>query len=477
MLENLKEIKPDIWEIPKSEKMRVPARLYVSGDMLEQVLKDRSLWQLRNVATLPGIQKYSLAMPDIHEGYGFPIGGVAATNLNDGVISPGGIGYDINCGIRILKTKFSIDDIKGKINFLSKEIYNEVPSGVGKGGKVKLSFSDLDKVLNNGCKWALKEGYATDNDLQFTESNGSLASADSVAVSDYAKKRGFDQLGTMGAGNHFIEIDEVSEIFDEETARAFGLRKGQIVIQIHTGSRGLGHQVATDFIKKMNVKVRDFGIELPDRELSCVPISSCEGEEYFTAMSAAANFAWVNRQLITWEVRQAWKNVFGSAGGNLDLLYDVAHNIAKIEEHSIDGQKRKVMVHRKGATRAFPAYHPELPKDYRAVGQPVLIPGSMGTSSYILVGQPGSMEQSFGSCCHGSGRLLSRTAARKVAGGEEIKSELNQKGITVQTGSLKGLSEESPYAYKDVNSVVNVVEQTGIAKKVVKLRPVAVVKG
>jgi len=477
MIENLEEISPGIWEIPKTDKMNVPARLYLSADMLKQVSKDRSLWQLRNVATLPGIKKYSLAMPDIHEGYGFPIGGVAATDLYDGVISPGGIGYDINCGIRLLKTKFSVDEIKHKINHISKEIYNEVPSGVGKGGKVKLSINELDKVLEKGCKWAVKEGYATDKDLQFTESNGSLATADSKAVSTNAKNRGYDQLGTMGAGNHFIEIDEINEILDEESSRAFGLKHGQAVIQIHTGSRGLGHQVATDFIKRMNLKVKDYGFELPDRELSCVPISSDDGEEYFAAMSAAANFAWVNRQLITWEVRKAWKSVFSSSGGQLDLLYDVAHNIAKIEEYVIDGQKCKVMVHRKGATRAFPAHHPEIPKEYRNVGQPVLIPGSMGTFSYVLVGQPGSLEQSFGSCCHGSGRLLSRTAANKLASGEQVRTELLKKGIAVQTGSLKGLSEESPHAYKDVNSVVNVVEQTGIAKRVAKLKPVAVIKG
>ncbi|ROL58916.1 RtcB family protein [Bacteroidetes/Chlorobi group bacterium ChocPot_Mid] len=477
MIENLIEIKPNIWEIPQSEKMSVPARLYAEESMLGQIKNDKSLLQLRNVATLPGIQMYSLAMPDIHEGYGFPIGGVAATDLKNGVISPGGIGYDINCGVRLLKTKISLEDIKSKINLIAKEIYNQVPSGVGKAGKVKLSFNDLDKVLNNGCKWALKEGYATDNDLQFTESNGSLDSADSKAVSDYAKKRGFDQLGTMGAGNHFIEINFVADILDSETASCFGLSKGQIVIQIHTGSRGLGHQVATDYIKTMTSKVKDYGFDLPDRELSCVPIFSDTGQQYFAAMSSAANFAWVNRQIITWELRHAWKNIFGPFGGNLDLLYDVAHNIAKIEEHTINGKNKNVMVHRKGATRAFPPNHKDLPKEFKSAGQPVLIPGSMGTSSWVLAGQQGSMQQSFGSCCHGSGRLLSRTAAKKVASGEQIKSELNQKGIIVQTGSLKSLSEESPYAYKDVLSVVNIVEQTGIAKRVAKLIPLAVIKG
>ncbi|MFC2131370.1 RtcB family protein [Bacteroidota bacterium] len=477
MKDLLKQKTPYLWEIEKEGTMRVPARIYVSENMIEQVMKDRSVWQLRNVASLPGIQKYSLVMPDVHEGYGFPIGGVAATDLDDGVISPGGIGYDINCGIRVLKTKFDHSEIRTKINHIAKEIHQTVPSGVGRGGKVKLSMRDVDNVLNRGCKWALKEGYATDSDLRFVESNGSLTSADSAAVSERAKQRGNDQLGTMGAGNHFIEIDVVQHIYDEEAAKAFGLKEGQIVIQVHTGSRGLGHQVATDYIKTMVSKVKSYGIELPDRELSCVPVSSHDGEEYFAAMSAAANYAWVNRQVITWEVRQAWRNIFGSAGGNLQLLYDVAHNIAKIEEHTIDGSKRKVMVHRKGATRAFPALHPEVPVEYRQVGQPVLIPGSMGTASYILAGLPGSMEQSFGSACHGSGRLLSRTAARKMAAGEDIKAQLNTQGISVQTGSMKGLSEEAPHAYKDVESVVDVVEMAGIARKVVRLKPLAVVKG
>jgi tRNA-splicing ligase RtcB (3'-phosphate/5'-hydroxy nucleic acid ligase) len=477
MKEELKQINSVLWEISKSGDMRVPARLYASADMMDSVKRDRSLWQLRNVATLPGIQKYSLVMPDVHEGYGFPIGGVAATDLNDGVISPGGIGYDINCGIRVLKSKFDKDEIKAKINHIAKEIYHEVPSGVGKGGKIKLSPRDMNNVLNKGCKWAQKEGFATDNDLPFIESNGTLSTADADAVSQRAKERGRDQLGTMGAGNHFVEIDFIQHIYDEDAAKAFGLRAGQIVIQIHTGSRGLGHQVATDYIKTMISKVNQYGIKLPDRELSCVPISSPEGEQYFAAMSAAANFAWANRQLITHEVRRAWQNIFGSSGGNLSLLYDVAHNIAKIEEHDINGVKEKVMVHRKGATRAFPAGHPEVPKEFRHIGQPVLIPGSMGTASYILAGLPGSMDQTFGSACHGSGRLLSRTAARKKARGEEIREELNAMGITIQTGSMKGLSEEAPHAYKNVESVVDVVEQAGIAKKIARMKPLAVIKG
>jgi tRNA-splicing ligase RtcB len=477
MLEKLKQISEVIWELPAEGDMKVPARVYSSKDMLKLIDKDKSLVQLRNVATLPGIQKYSLVMPDVHEGYGFPIGGIAATDLENGVISPGGIGYDINCGIRLLKSKLFIQDIKKSMNHLSKEIFESVPSGVGKGGKIKLPEKEMDKVLESGCKWAVKEGYATKEDIENIESKGSLTNADSSTVSSQAKKRGFDQLGTMGAGNHFIEINVVQHIFDEVVAKVFGLKEGQIVIQLHTGSRGLGHQVASDYIKLMVNKSNYYGFKLPDRELSCVPISSEDGQNYFSAMSGAANFAWVNRQIITWELRQAWKNVFGSAGGQLELLYDVAHNIAKIEEHNINGIIKDVMVHRKGATRAFPANHSEVPKAYRSVGQPVLIPGSMGTASYILVGQQGSMEQSFGSCCHGSGRVLSRTAAKKRISGEDLKSNLNNMGITVQTGSLSGLAEEAPDAYKDVEMVVDVVELAGIAKKVARLKPLAVIKG
>ncbi len=477
MREKLKQVTPFIWEIEKEGTMRVPARLFSSEEMLPIIENDRSLWQLSNTATLPGIQNFALAMPDVHEGYGFPIGGVVANDLDDGVISPGGIGYDINCGIRVLKSKFDYDEIKTKIGHLSKEIYRNVPSGVGKGGPIKLVKDDINRVLRDGCKWALKEGYANAEDLEHMESNGTMQTADPDAVSNRAKDRGSNQLGTMGAGNHFVEIDVVDEVLDEEADRAFGLRKNQVVIQIHTGSRGLGHQVATDYIKVMVSNVKKYGINLPDRELSCVPISSPEGKRYFAAMSAAANYAWTNRQLITWETRKAWKNVFGDSGGQLSLLYDVAHNIAKMEEHTINNQKKKVLVHRKGATRAFPANHRETPKKYKAVGQPVLIPGSMGTGSYILVGLPGAMDLTFGSACHGSGRTMSRSAARKKVRGEHIRDEMRGKGIAVESGSMRGLAEESPIAYKDVNSVVNVVEQAGIAKRVVKLKPLGVTKG
>ncbi len=468
-----------LWEIPKStrEDMLVPAWIFASEKLLGLVFRDRSIQQLMNVTTLPGIQTRAVVMPDVHEGYGFPIGAVASTDIADGVISPGGIGYDINCGIRLLKTKISHEDIHNKIDELSIEINRQVPSGVGKGGSLKLTQNDLDDVLNKGCRWAVKHGYADEDDLKYIESFGSLESADSKAVSPRAKERGSNQLGTMGAGNHFVEVDVVESIFDADAAKVFGLFNGQIVIQIHTGSRGLGHQVASDYIKKMIGTLKSFGYDLPDRELACAPISSPVGEEYFAAMSAAANYAWTNRQLITHEVRTAWKNVFGSNGGYVSLLYDVAHNIAKIEEHTINNEKRHVMVHRKGSTRAFPAGHPEVTPEYRNIGHPVLIPGSMGTASYVLVGQPKNMEQSFGSTCHGSGRTMSRTAARKRIFGKDLFTKLKNMGIFVQTGSLKGLAEEAPDAYKDVESVVEVVHNAGIATKVARLRPLAVVKG
>ncbi len=473
------QISPVIWEVPKGTKdfMNVPARIFASEDMLSLVMRDRTLVQLINVTSLPGIISYAMVMPDAHEGYGFPIGAVAATDLSDGVISPGGIGYDINCGIRLLKSNLSIDDIKDKIDDLAKEIYRYVPSGVGRAGRLQLSNAEMEKVLNLGCKWAENNLYTDENDLKYIESGGCLDSADASAVSKNAIDRGRDQLGTMGGGNHFVEVNRVQKIYDDEAAHVYGLEENQIVIQIHTGSRGLGHQVATDYIKQMIALAPQYGITLPDRELSCVPISAPEGQTYFAAMSAAANFAWTNRQLITWEIRQAWKNVFGDSRGKLSILYDVAHNIAKVEEHTVNGEKRKVMVHRKGATRAFPAGHPEVTPEYRSIGQPVLIPGSMGTSSYVLAGLKGSMEHSFGSTCHGAGRLMSRTAARKQIKGDELKEELNEKGINIQTGSLKGLAEEAPAAYKNVESVVDVVEQAGIAKKIVKLKPVAVIKG
>lgn len=477
--QNLKQLSDILWELPKSfrEDMRVPARIYATAEMLESIIQDRSLQQLANVATLPGIQKAALVMPDVHEGYGFPIGGVAAASYPDGIISPGGIGYDINCGVRLLKSQHTADDLAKFIEPLSKEIFRQVPSGVGRSGFLKLSTKELDRVLEQGARRVIADGYGEQEDLQQIESNGTIPGADARSVSLEAKKRGHDQLGTMGAGNHFVEVDKITEVFDEKIASNYGLFENQIVFLIHTGSRGLGHQVATDYIRKMMKVLSHYNITLPDRELACVPFSSPEGRAYFEAMAAAANFAFSNRQLITWEIRQAWKKVLGASSEPLTILYDVAHNIAKIEEHQVNGHKQKLIVHRKGATRSFPPGNSELPEHFRESGQPVLVPGSMGTYSYVLSGTQKSMEESFGSTCHGAGRQMSRHAARKKIAGDQLIRQLHDEGIIIQAGSFRGVAEEAPFAYKDVQSVVDVVDRAGIAKKVAKLRPLAVVKG
>lgn len=473
----LTKITPYIWEVPKGllHGMHVPARIYATERMLDEVFNDKTITQLANVATLPGIVGTALAMPDAHEGYGFPIGGVAATALPDGVISPGGIGYDINCGVRLLRSQVALADIEQRLEVLAQRIYQTVPSGVGEGGELKLSSIELDAVLRHGVAWMVKQGYATESDQRHIESHGVLDDANPDNVSEQAKKRGADQLGTIGAGNHFIEVDVVEQVYDDAVAQAFGLWKGQVVILIHTGSRGLGHQVATDHIKIMMGAMPRYGIVLPDRELACVPFSSPEGESYFAAMAAAANFAWANRQMITHLIRQAWSKEFGEAS-KLSVVYDVAHNIAKVETHLIDGKKQKVIVHRKGATRAFGPGHPEVVEDYRHVGQPVLIPGSMGTASYVLAGTEAGM-QSLGSCCHGAGRRMSRMAAKRSIHGKQLKEDLERAGIYVAAGSYAGLAEEAPSAYKDVDDVIDVVCGVGIARKVVKLRPKAVIKG
>lgn len=475
----LKQITPYVWEAPQSTRgdMRAPARVYATREMLDAVFGDRTLDQLVNVATLPGIQGRAMVMPDAHEGYGFPIGGVAATEYPDGVISPGGIGYDINCGVRLLRSTVSFDEIKDQIPTLAHQMNRAIPSGVGRGGRLKLKHRELDQVLREGAGWMVKQGFGSSEDLRHIESNGVLTDADPAAVSDHAKKRGLDQVGTMGAGNHFVEIDRIDEIYDETVAAAFGLRLNQVVILIHTGSRGLGHQVATDYIKRMVKKLPEYGIELPDRELACAPLSSPEGSAYFKAMCAAANFAWANRQMITHSIRESWSEVLGSGKGRLSVVYDVAHNIAKIEEHEIDGVKKKLIVHRKGATRAFPPGHPELASEYRALGQPVIIPGSMGTASYVLVGAEGSMRESFGSSCHGAGRRMSRRQAKRTVHGRELIHQLAGEGIHVEAGSISGVAEEAPLAYKDVAEVVDVVHGAGIARKVARLRPQAVIKG
>jgi tRNA-splicing ligase RtcB len=477
--EQLTKVHDYLWEIPMGTRkgMRVPAHVYALDDMLDALLQDRSLEQLMNVATLPGIQKVAMVMPDAHEGYGFPIGGVAATRHPDGVISPGGIGYDINCGVRLLVSELSFEDVKDHLDDLSKELFQQVPSGVGKGGDIKLSGAEIDEVLRLGAQWAVINGFGEADDLQYIESHGKLDNADPRCVSLNAKKRGHDQLGTIGAGNHFVEVDKVSKIFDERTATAFNLRTNQVVILIHTGSRGLGHQVATDYLRLMVNVMADYGIELPDRELACVPFNSKEGQDYFRAMAAAANFAWCNREVISWEIRNAWRNVLGEAGGKLKLLYDVAHNIAKIEDHRLNGGLQKVIVHRKGATRAFGPGAEEIPEVFRHIGQPVLIPGSMGTASYVLVGTEKGMETTFGSTCHGAGRRMSRRAAKREVDAPQLKEQLLAEGIHVQAGSYKGIAEEAPIAYKDVDMVVETVHRAGIAMKVAKLRPVAVIKG
>lgn len=453
-----------LWEIPRffRNDMRVPARFYASDAMLDQILADRSLDQLVNVATLPGIAGYALAMPDIHEGYGFPIGGVAAFDPEEGIISPGGIGYDINCGVRLLATQVSYDGIRGRIADLAREIYRQVPSGVGRGNRLTFAGAQLDRVLRGGAPCMVELGYGLPEDTGHIESGGVLDAADPSNVSPQAKQRGYDQLGTMGSGNHFVEIDRVDTVYDHAAAGRMGLFEGQVVIQLHTGSRGLGHQIATDAIRIMNRVMPDYGITVSDRELACAPFRSPEGQHYFSAMSAGANFAWANRQLITWEIREAWKVVID--GDPLRVVYDVAHNIAKLETHEIEGRRRMLLVHRKGATRAFP-------------GQPVIIPGSMGTFSFVLEGLPVSMHKSFGSSCHGAGRSMSRNKAKHMVQGSRLRKDLEAQGIAVQAGSMSGLAEEAPLAYKDVGEVVGTVVSAGIAGKVARLVPVGIMKG
>ena len=467
------------WEIPASVRkdMRVPAHVFASREIIESLLTDKSLEQLINVTTLPGIQLAAILMPDAHEGYGFPIGGVAATKYPEGVISPGGIGYDINCGVRLLKSDLVFEDVSGHLDQLSKELYKQVPSGVGKGGPIRLKIKEVDKVLRKGAEWAVDHGFGDPRHLEYIESNGRLPEAEPGKVSDMAKRRGHDQLGTIGSGNHFVEVDRVSEIFEPEAADAMGLFSQQVVVLIHTGSRGLGHQNATDYIRLMLEQMEEYGIALPDRELACLPFNSPTGGDYFQSMAAAANYAWCNREVITWEIRQAWAHVFGEAGGDLGLVYDVAHNIAKIEKHMVGNRFEKLIVHRKGATRAFGPQHVELPDKYKGIGQPVLIPGSMGTTSYVLSGGPMSEEKSLGSACHGAGRRLSRRAARRQVQSRQLQDQLRERGIYVKAGSLSGIAEEAPVAYKDVNLVVEAVHQNGLANKVAKLKPLAVIKG
>ncbi len=475
------------YEIPESfrQDMRVSAHFYADEDILEKALADRSLEQLVNTATLPGIVGQALAMPDIHQGYGFPIGGVVATRTPGGVISPGGVGYDINCGVRLLASHLDADEIRPHLQALADALYRHVPSGVGVKGQLHINKGELDRILADGSLWALREGYATRTDIDHTEQNGHMGGADPAKVSGEAKRRGLEQVGTLGSGNHFAEIDVVSKIFDPEASAAYGLRQGQAVVQIHCGSRGLGHQVATDYIESFQRIGTRYGYELPDKQLVCAPLDSPEGQSYLAAMNCAANYAWANRQVLTYRVREAFEEVLAGKAPDweLFLVYDVAHNMAKLETHVVgradgaSGRELKVCVHRKGATRAFGPGHPDVPGAYRAVGQPVLVPGSMGTASYVLAGAAGSMMHTFGSCCHGAGRVMSRAEAKRQVRGEQLRSTLEHDGITIRAGSLAGLAEEAPAAYKDVDRVVAVVEAAGLARIVARLEPLAVIKG
>lgn len=468
------------WEIPQSGKMRTRGLIYASQAMLAEIRADQSLLQVANVATLPGIEGASMAMPDIHWGYGFPIGGVAAFNLTEGIISPGGVGYDINCGVRLLRTNLTRPEIEPHLEELVNALFRSIPCGLGSRRRdLKLNIPSLKEVLRYGAHWAVKNGYGTADDLLHIEAGGQIPGADPELVSDKALERGRDQLGTLGSGNHFVEVGYVQEVFDAQTARFFGLFPDQATIIIHTGSRGLGHQVCDDYIKVMMKAASKYGIELPDRQLCCAPITSPEGERYLAAMAAAANFAFTNRQLITHWVRESFEQVLhlGPRDLGLGLVYDVAHNIAKIETHTVKGITKKLCVHRKGATRAFPSHHPEVPEAYREVGQPVLIPGDMGRYSYVLVGTPKGLEETFGSTCHGAGRLMSRHQALKAAKGRVIVKELADKGIFVRGASRGTIAEEIPEAYKDVENVVEVVHGAGLSRKVAKLHPMGVIKG
>ncbi len=463
--------------IPRSfrEGMTVEGLVYADDELMKAIERDQTLMQIANVATLPGLVGRSLGMPDAHQGYGFAIGGVAAADFEKGVVSAGGVGFDINCGVRLLSSALDVKDVRQHLDGLLNQMFRDIPCGTGKKGIVGLSFEDLEKVLRQGASWAVEHGYGTAFDLEMIEEQGTIRSADAAAVSDRAKQRGRDQLGTLGSGNHFAEVQFVSEIFDAQCANAFGLRKEQVVVLIHTGSRGLGHQVCTDYLEVMQEAMPKYGIRVVDRQLACVPIRSPEGQRYLQAMAAAANFAFANRQMITHWIREAFRRVLGN--GDLPIVYDVAHNIAKEETHKVDGEMKRVLVHRKGATRAFPANRPEIPAAYRDVGQPVLIPGSMGTSSYVLVGTERAMEETFGSSCHGAGRSKSRHAAKKEISAEDLIRQLRDKGIHVRGASKSGLTEENPNAYKDVSQVVDVVHQAGIARKVAKLIPIGVIKG
>ena len=463
--------------IPKSYKqgMRIDGLVYADDELIKQIEKDQTKDQVANVATLPGLVGRSLAMPDAHQGYGFCIGGVAAADADEGIVSAGGVGFDINCGVRLLSSPFEIKDVEQKLEQMLNQLFRDIPCGTGRKGLLDVTKTELDNVLRDGAQWAVKNDYGREEDIFHIEDYGKISNADPALVSSHAKDRGHHQLGTLGSGNHFLEIQVVTDVYDDEVAVRFNLYKDQIVILIHSGSRGLGHQVCTDYLDIMQGGMRKYNISVVDRQLACVPIKSSEGQNYLKAMAASANFAFANRQMITHWTREVFQRMLGS--GDLKIVYDVCHNIAKYEDHEVDGFRKRVLVHRKGATRAFPKDHPALPEELRGVGQPVLIPGSMGTCSYVLVGTDRAMKETFGSSCHGAGRAKSRTQAKKETSADQLLKEMKSKGIFVRGETRSGLTEEKPDAYKDVNRVVEVVHGAGIARKVARLVPLAVMKG
>jgi tRNA-splicing ligase RtcB len=478
----LEQLDANRWRIPKESRadMRLDGIVYANEALIGEAISGGGLVQVANVATLPGIVAASLAMPDIHWGYGFCIGGVAATDVEEGgVVSPGGVGYDINCGVRLLRSDIPAEEVRPRAKELADQLFRDIPAGVGVGGPFEFARAELRKILTQGAQYLVAKGLASQEDLAATESNGCLEGADGDAVSDEAYKRGSDQCGTLGSGNHFVEVQYVEEVYDEQAAAAMGLERGKVAVMIHSGSRGLGHQVCEDSIKALRSTPAQYGIQLPDRQLVCAPVDSPEGRRYLGAMRAAANYAWANRQLLAAQVRRTLERFFARSSESLGLrqVYDVAHNIAKIETHMVEGRRRKLCVHRKGATRAFAPGHEELPEVYRAIGQPVLIPGDMGSASYVLVGCQGAMEQTFGSTCHGAGRVLSREAAIRKARGRRIDQELLAVGVVARARGRTGLAEEQPDAYKDVDDVVACVDAAGLSRKVARLRPMAVIKG
>lgn len=486
------KIAENIYEIPRDTKvvrvndniekfeMAVPARVYANSTLLEKMKKDRTLDQLSNIACIPGIKKFSIALSDAHQGYGFCIGGVAATDSLEGAISPGGVGYDINCGVRLVNTNLQYSEISPLIPNLTEQLFKEVPSGLGSKGQLRVSRADLDKILDTGVDWALENDFGWKEDQIHCEENGKMKNADSSLISERAKSRGLSQIGSLGSGNHFIEVQKVDEIYDEKIAKVMGIeRVGQVTVMVHTGSRAMGHQICTDSLREMEIAIKKYKIRIPDRELACVTGDMNEAQRYLKQMAGAANFAWTNRQIITHWVREAFHKVLNKAPEELGmhLIYDVAHNILKQEEHDVDGVRMKLNVHRKGATRAFPPNHPAIPQKYKEIGQPVLIPGSMGTASYLCVGQPAAMDLSFGSTAHGSGREMSRQKAKKLHWGGDVRKELFSRGISIKAASDKVIAEEAPSAYKDIDQVVQVSHDLGIVKKIVRLVPIGVTKG